>query len=104
MVERSVREQGSSPEQPQIDTYNNITTLAHLVEHQPFKPSVAGSIPVYYNLVSKLIEMPDMASIRLPTYRFMEIHMYHSKIHKSCGQWGISLMVKANCLSNSRAN
>lgn len=66
------------------DTYNNIITLAHLVEHQIFNPRVAGSIPVCYYLVSKLIEMLDMTSIRLPTYRFMEIHMYHSKIHKSC--------------------
>lgn len=39
------------------DTYNNITTLAHLVEHQIFNPSVAGSIPVCYYLVSIIGEL-----------------------------------------------
>lgn len=100
MVEGSVREQGSSSEQTQIDTYNNVITLAHLVEHQIFNPRVAGSIPVCYYLVSKLIEMSDLSSFRLPTYRFVEIHVYHSKTLKSRVQWGISLMVKANCLSD----
>lgn len=68
--------------------------LAHLVEHPPFKQSVIGSIPIVNYLVSKLIEMSDLSSFRLPTYRFVEIHVYHSKTLKSRVQWGISLIGK----------
>lgn len=41
--------------------------LAHLVEHQPFKPRVVGSIPTVFHLVSKLIEMSVWGPFRLPT-------------------------------------